>query len=673
MKFVVFLIIFIYHNILKSEQTNLDREIDSLKHIVLTENDKSSREYHSTIIELFRKYRFNEMDSATYYLNYGIDISSKLKLDLITRDYYNIKGLYFFDRGDLSKALENFYKCLEYSIKTNEVGAIGFSYADIGYVFYVQGLWDLALRHYLDGIDHLSRTDSISTISMGLLYQNTGLSYGQLNMIDSAEKYLNLALEFYKNIDHLEKINHTYMYLGHLNRRNKLDYEQALEYYYKSLNYFEQDKGFLEGYTYSLYHIGEVYALMGDNRKAIEYFEKCLEDMKRIGWKKKMFDVNIKLSEIYIDLNDYKKVDSIFKFNSQIIEEFEAKDLYLDDYLLRYKLAKKKNQIDSALYFYELYNKLSNEFLQSTVTGQVATVLKDMQILKNTKEKQIIMEKNVQRIYLLLFIIILTVFLIALFYSRLRLQKKNMIIFSEKNEALEKANQLLDEANNTKDKFFSIIAHDLKNPIGAIKSTSELLHNEFEHFDTSDIKESIEDIYKSSTSVQNLLDSLLTWSRSQRGMIEFNPEGFNLNLLVNNIYQLFDKSVEDKKIRLTKNIEEDFLVFADSNMLNTIIRNLVSNSIKFTPQNGEINISVYKENNKTILTISDTGIGISKENQEKLFNFGTNYSTLGTNNEKGTGLGLILVFEFIQKHNGDIKIDSEIGKGTKFIITIPDA
>jgi signal transduction histidine kinase len=156
-------------------------------------------------------------------------------------------------------------------------------------------------------------------------------------------------------------------------------------------------------------------------------------------------------------------------------------------------------------------------------------------------------------------------------------------------------------------------------------------------------------------------------------MIEFNPEVFNLNLLVNNIYQLFDKSVEDKKIRLTKNIEEDFLVFADSNMLNTIIRNLVSNSIKFTPQNGEINISVYKENNKTILTISDTGIGISKENQEKLFNFGTNYSTLGTNNEKGTGLGLILVFEFIQKHNGDIKIDSEIGKGTKFIITIPDA
>lgn len=643
-----------------------------MKTLVHSNTPMNTREYHNNVIELYRKYRYYNTDSAEYYLNYGINISSKYDLDLVTRDYYNIKGLYAFDKSDFSQALENFYKCLEYSSKTKEIGAVGYTYGDIGYVFYVQGLWDLALEHYKEGINAILENDSVNTISLALLYQNCGLSFGQLNKIDSAEHYLNLALDFYKKIDDKEKINHTNMYLGHIFRRHKKDYKKALKYYFLALEHFEKDRTWVDGYPYTLFNIGESYHEFKNYDKTLEFYKKAIEEMDRLGWRKKIIDVNFKIAYVYLELNKINEVDSIINFNTNLIKEFESLDLYIDNIFFNYKYFKKIGVSDSALYYYEKFRHLNDSLLETSITGQVASVLKDLQINKNSRENEIIAEQNIHRIYLLLFIIILFVFLIVLAYSRLRLQKKSLIFQNEKTAALEKANSLLDEANQTKDKFFSIIAHDLKNPIGAIKSTSELLTTDFDMFEINEVKESIEDIYNSSSSVQVLLDSLLIWSRSQRGKLDFHPETFNFSLLINNIFSLLKSNAKQKNIKLIQEVSKDLEVFADSNMLNTVIRNLVSNAIKFTPENGEIKVIVTKNINTTKIIVEDSGIGISMENQKKLFNFGTNYTTPGTNNEKGTGLGLILVNEFIDRHNGTIQIESEINNGTKFLINIPN-
>lgn len=665
-------IILIFSSNLYSNHKVLDREIDSLKNLVYSDMAKDTREYHTNVIELYRKYRYFNNDSAKYYLKYGVELSSHYKLDLVTRDYYNIMGLDAFDKSDFSSALVNFYKCLEYSVKTNEIGAVGYTYSDIGFVFYVQGLWDLALEHYQEGIRFIKDADSLETISLPLLYENSGLCFGQLNQIDSANHYLNLALEYYKKHDIQDKVHHIYLYLGHINRRHVKDNKKALEYYYLALNFFKEDRSWLEGYPYTLFHTGESYFALKEYDKTIEYYKTTLVEMEKLGWNKKIIDVNFKISYVYLELNKIDKVDSVININDELIKQFESIDLFMDKYYFQYNYFKKLNNSDSALLYFEKYNKLKDSLVESSVTGQVASVLKDLQIVKNKQERKILAEKNEQKMYLFLFIIILFIFLIVLIYSRLRLQKKSLILQNEKNEALEKANKLLDEANHTKDKFFSIIAHDLKNPIGAIKSTSELLTTDYDMFDKNEIKESIEDIYNSSNSVQSLLDSLLTWSRSQRGKLDFNPETFNLQLLVKNSFFLLKSNADLKKISLINNISDDYNITADANMINTIIRNLISNAIKFTPENGKITISAYKENNNNVITIEDTGIGISKENQNKLFNFGTNYTTPGTNNEKGTGLGLILVNEFIERHNGKIAIESEINKGTKFIITLPN-
>ena len=255
---------------------------------------------------------------------------------------------------------------------------------------------------------------------------------------------------------------------------------------------------------------------------------------------------------------------------------------------------------------------------------------------------------------------------------KFRIQKRNLEIINHKNEDLNTVNMLLDEANNTKDRFFSIISHDLKNPIGAIKGTTEMLDKDYDMFDDTDKKEIINQVYTASNSVLGLLESLLIWSRTQSGKIVYSPELFNLSLLFNSVVNLLRPSAMSKNIDIDIDVKECMNVMGDVNMMNTILRNLISNSIKFTPKNGKVFIRARNEGSKSIIEIEDNGVGISKENIGKLFNFSSNITTLGTDNEKGTGLGLILVKEFIDKHNGVINIESEVGVGTKFILEIPN-
>jgi len=241
----------------------------------------------------------------------------------------------------------------------------------------------------------------------------------------------------------------------------------------------------------------------------------------------------------------------------------------------------------------------------------------------------------------------------------------------EQKEKIESYSTELQKINRSKDKFFSILAHDLKGPFNSLIGFSELLINEIQNKDFENIEEYTHIIHQTSNQTFNLLVNLLEWSRSQTGKIEFNPDSFNLANLIDEIISLLKYSAGKKKIKLTTNIPHDLKVFADKNMLKTVLRNLVSNSIKYTKENGSITVSSTDHKNATQISISDTGIGINKENLEKLFLIENTISMSGTNNEKGTGLGLILCKEFIEKHKGKIWVESEVEKGSVFHFTLP--
>ncbi len=240
---------------------------------------------------------------------------------------------------------------------------------------------------------------------------------------------------------------------------------------------------------------------------------------------------------------------------------------------------------------------------------------------------------------------------------------------------LKKTTSELKELNATKDKFFSIIAHDLKNPFNTLLGFSEELLENFHEFDNDTVLTLLTYILDASKNGFTLLENLLAWSRSQRGIMEYKPEFINLSEAITDCLMLLQSTARSKNISLQTDIKDTLSVYADANMLMTICRNLVSNALKFTNNNGSVRIyttmkRIFNTGFVEII-VEDSGIGIRKENISKLFRVDIHYSEKGTADERGTGLGLILCKEFVEKHGGKIVVESEVGVGSKFIFTLP--
>lgn len=230
--------------------------------------------------------------------------------------------------------------------------------------------------------------------------------------------------------------------------------------------------------------------------------------------------------------------------------------------------------------------------------------------------------------------------------------------------------QQLKEANATKDRFFSIIAHDLRNPFNAIMGYASLLLSQFNTLEKEELIEYIENINTAAGSTYILLENILEWSRTQTGKIVIKPEKFDLSTLVNEVILLSKAQSDSKNIRLKSKVKFQTYVFADENMIKTVLRNLVSNAIKFTIK-GEVLIETEIANSKIMISVIDTGVGISDEIFSKLFKIDEKISISGTGNEKGTGLGLILSKEFVNKNGGEIWVNRMKDQGTIFNFTLP--
>ncbi len=236
---------------------------------------------------------------------------------------------------------------------------------------------------------------------------------------------------------------------------------------------------------------------------------------------------------------------------------------------------------------------------------------------------------------------------------------------------LKESEASLREINSTKDKFFSIIAHDLRSPFNGILGFSEVLSEQVRNHNYEGIDKYAEIINTSSQRAMDLLSNLMEWSRSQTGRMEFNPEYIDVVVLINSVNELLKTTAEQKLINVTLNIPYNLILYADKAMIETVLRNLLSNAIKFTPKKGEIIISAEEKEDEYLIFIKDSGVGIGNNNLEKLFRIDGSFSTLGTANENGTGLGLILCKDFIEKHKGEVWVESEVGVGSKFYFSLP--
>ena len=230
---------------------------------------------------------------------------------------------------------------------------------------------------------------------------------------------------------------------------------------------------------------------------------------------------------------------------------------------------------------------------------------------------------------------------------------------------------LLETMNAEKDKFFSIIAHDLRSPLSAFVAATQILTEEVQTMDTQEIKKIVLNMKSSATNIYTLLENLLEWSRLRRGGHDFVPEKLNLNEKINDCIDVLSESARKKEIQIIISISSELEIYADNHMFDTIIRNLVSNAIKFTGSGGKVIVEARVREDQSIeIKISDTGIGMSNELKSKLFKISERTNRPGTNGEPSTGLGLLLCKEFIEKHNGKIWAESEPGIGSTFYFTL---
>jgi len=364
---------------------------------------------------------------------------------------------------------------------------------------------------------------------------------------------------------------------------------------------------------------------------------------------KKSQEENIKLTD---------KVESLEKAQDIIFEQFKTLELQ------RIELEKqqKKLEDDSEKFrgrTIELFGKMIDlKKAKKTISQQNTKLEKQQQEIEKHQE---LLEKSSQKF---------RERTIELFGKMIDLKKAKKTI-SQQKEEIEKHREQLKALNTSKDRFFSIIAHDLRNPIAGFLNLTEVLTHNFDVFSEKESKEFIDVMNQASKQLYNLLENLLQWSRAQTGRITYEPQYISIKKMVDETIDALMINIENKKIKVNLKIDEKTVAFVDENMITTVIRNLLSNAIKFSNTDGLITIRCNQNEDFIELTVSDNGVGIKKEDQEKLFRIDQNLTTEGTAAEKGTGLGLILCKEFVEKNGGKIWVESELNKGSSFMFTLP--
>ncbi|MEM9895178.1 MAG: tetratricopeptide repeat-containing sensor histidine kinase, partial [Bacteroidota bacterium] len=331
------------------------------------------------------------------------------------------------------------------------------------------------------------------------------------------------------------------------------------------------------------------------------------------------------------------------------------------------EIYEKRGDYQSSLSLYKQYITYRDSILNIENVREMESVRADFEIVQKQSELDLVTEQQQRERLILIGVIVLSVILsllVFLIYKYYRSKSKlNTILKNQKKE--------LEINNATKDKFFSIISHDLRGPIASLMGGSRMIKhfiNESNRESTIEVADQIEDTVQS---LSELLDNLLNWATQQRGHFDYVPEKVNTREMLEDILKMYSNMSSSKNLRVNLDSKSAYYIWVDRNTTHTILRNIINNAIKFTPSGGSISVTISQNSEQGIIKIQDTGVGLSESKLKDLFKLSEKQSTFGTEGEKGLGLGLQLVKEFIKTNNGDLQVSSEIGKGTCFTISFP--
>jgi signal transduction histidine kinase len=663
-----------------------DKQIEySARSLILAEEINDEKEIIVSLNLLSNAYgKLDKYDKGIEYSTRLYSIYNANNNEIEAAKALSQIGSFYYDWSKYAEAKEYFDRALEIFKKNQNFDGIANTLRNIAKILSDWGEYDEALRYNQEAMKFWEEIGNENGIANS--YNNIGVIYQELGNYDRAFEYFHKSLDIFKKLNKTADIVNLTLHIGDVYLQ-RTQYDKALEYYFNADLIGKQiNNKKLKSITLS--NIGEAYNLKGDYLKALDYQNKALKLKEEIGDKKKLTITYTELGIIYKNVEDYDKALKYLNKSVAVASEINFKYQLIKCYLNLSEVYSGLGKYKKSLEYFKMYiegkEKLYTEESKQTIAElqakyQVEKNEKDNERLRHSEQLNKAQIRNQQLIISFVLFILLGAFIfIVIFHSRYQQNQGLNIELSLKNKEIEdqqnyvqKLNKDLKEANETKDKFFSIVAHDLKSPFNSLLVLTSLLIEDYDTFTEDERKKFITQIKASSENTFGLLENLLDWASAQMGKTMLVQEKIDLSKISDETLALLMPIAKNKSIRMTSMIPKNTIAFADKNMASTVFLNLITNAIKFTPQNGRVNVRSVVQNNHVEVEVSDSGIGISPDRLNNLFRLDKKIQTEGTAREKGTGLGLVLCKEFVEKNNGKIWVKSEVGKGSQFYFSLP--
>ncbi|MEX2513064.1 MAG: tetratricopeptide repeat-containing sensor histidine kinase [Cyclobacteriaceae bacterium] len=671
-------------------------KIDSLKKEMEKLENQENFTYNHQYIDLLNRlgelyYHINP-DSTLAFGKLALDYSEDANYLEGKADAYRNIGAYYNVQGDYERAMEFFNYGLPIAESTDYWLGLGNINNSIGLNFYEQGKLSEAVNYYLKALEikenNLPETEKSSTLN------NLGLVFTDLEDYNRALKYHHEALEIRKRGNDKMGMASTLGNIGLvLKHQGKL--QEALESYQSSLQIGEELSN-MQLISVSHFNIGDIQQERGLNKEALVHFQAALKIDRNLGDKVGMGYDYLGLGESYFNLGNLDKALTSTKEGLYISIESKIKRNISNSHLLLSKIFEEQGIPSSALYHFKLHKSFEDSILNIQSENKIREMAakyefdkKETELRQAQREQELEREQEMEKLIRFWMTILLLVILIAFFIAirSIKSQRKARLLVTKQKNELEKLNKEillqkeetekvakdLFEVNQTKDKLFGIVGHDLKSPINSLKGLMQYVVDE---------NLSQEEFLLVSTQLRNEVEqvhftliNLLQWAKSQMKGIMTETEKVSVNRIMEETLNLYKPVAEVKKIKINNNLLPQTNCMADREHVHLILRNLINNSLKFTNKNGEINIySQLIDDNYWEISIEDNGVGMGPEILSNLFKpVIEERKRYGTAGEKGTGLGLQLTKDFILKNEGEINVQSELGKGSKVTFTLPKA
>lgn len=570
-------------------------------------------------------------------------LADSMNSDLGRAHYYRVMSGLSYIQGNYLYSTSFVFRAIElYSLLKDSIG-IANSYVTLANSYSRQGLYQQAVSYQKRALNIFTNNKNYRRI--GVSYSNLSFLYNKLGKYDSALVWIKQSININEQTGSGSVLINDYKNEGNTFYFTK-DYQRALASYNKALDINAQlgGEGNIESVIEALLGISKTYEALGR-------IEEALTNSKRAIWLASKHGYIINLENGFLQLSQQYKNTGNFREAHRFLEHYAT----VIDSLKQ--IQRTEHEALGDVYLNALRESNQNESL----------------LKERALQEKLITQQRISLFVGAGFILILGVLVFYLKKSNNRRRQINETLNLQKEE-IAKQNKELEKLNQTKDKFFSIVAHDLKTPLNSLKAFTSILHKHADQLTKEDIVETGKLLDETLGNTIKMADTLIVWAKQQMQVEEGVPESLNIKQLVETVCEVYNEAAEQKNISLTCDISETLTAYGDRNQVMFVIRNLINNAIKFTQPGGHVKIRAEQQRQNFVqVTVADTGIGMSEAVVKKVFEINANIKTKGTAGESGTGLGLVLCKEFVERNKGKIWAQSTLGQGTTFYIEIPES